>query len=238
MAEFVGSFFLSFAGISAIILTAHANTSFGQAILIIGLAHGAALALAVYAFGPVSGAHVNPAISTSLLVVGKITPKDYVFYIIFQVAGAAVAALLCRAVYPALAVAATADGATLGAMTQQGSSQYNLGAAFVLEAVMTFFLASAVASVVRGGHTMTPASGFVIGGTLFMLILVGGYWTGTGINPGRSMGPAIAFGTGIWDTMWLYWLAPLIGGALGGYANAWLRGDKLMPENPKVAPAA
>jgi len=231
VAELIGTFFLTFAGVSAIIGTQGSN------LLVIAFAHGGALALAVYALGPVSGGHVNPAISLSVFVAGKMSARDLVAYIVFQLIGATLGAVLAAAIFPGGLVNTVSDGATLGAFTQNAaSSTYNLGSAFALELVMTFFLATAVASVVRGGDKMTAASGLVIGGTLFTCIMFGGAWTGASLNPARTMGPAIAHPTAaIWGTLWLYWAAPLIGGAVAGIVNAWVRDD--MPKSPPAGAA-
>ncbi len=231
VAELIGTFFLTFAGVSAIIGTQGSN------ILVIAFAHGGALAIAVYAFGPVSGGHVNPAISLSIYVAGKMSGRDLVAYIIFQLMGAVIGAFLAASIFPTPMVETVSDGATLGAFTQNASSStYNLGSAFALELVMTFFLASAVASVVRGGDKMASTSGLVIGGALFACIMFGGPWTGASLNPARTMGPALANPTeAVFGTLWLYWAAPLVGGAIAGIVNAWIRND--MPGREQPAPA-
>ena len=234
VAELIGTFFLTFAGVSAIIGTGGGGGASG--LLVVALAHAGALALSVYALGPVSGSHINPAISLSVWIAKKMSTRDLVAYIIFQVIGATIGAALAAAIFSPSLVNAVDDGATLGLMTSPGPFN-NPGSAFALELIMTFMLATAVASVVRGGKDMTPASGIVIGGTLFACILFGGPWTGASLNPARTMGPTLVHGSAaMWGALWLYWLAPLIGGALAGLVNAWLRND--LPKNPAPEQAA
>lgn len=222
----LGTFFLTFAGVSAILATR------GGDLVAIAFAQGGALALAVYAFGWLSGAHVNPAISASLFIQRKIGTRDFLMYVVFQVIGAAAAAGIASQVFPSSIVNSPGlrDGATLGVMTgSPTSSFYSPGAALLLEAIMTFMLAVAVATVVRGGEKLNAASGVIIGGTLAFCILWGGYWTGASLNPARSIGPALAMGADsvIWNTMWVYWVGPLLGGAAAGFVVMWLRGEKM-----------
>jgi len=231
MAELIGAFFLTFAGVSAMIA--------GGDLIVVALAQGGALALAVYAFGNISGAHVNPAISASLFVQRKISARDFVMYVIFQIIGATLAAFIAVNVFPHGNVNGAVGGATLGSMTRfPSSSLYNPGGALLLEVIMTFMLATAVATVIRAPDHFSPAVGFLIGGTLMVCILFGGPWTGASLNPARSMGPALAYGdAAIWPSLWIYWVGPLIGGVLAGLVFKWLRGEKLtIAKEPAKAP--
>lgn len=231
MAELIGSFFLTFAGVSALMA--------GGDLVVVALAYGGALALAVYAFGNISGAHVNPAISASLFVQRKISARDFVMYVIFQIIGATLAAFIAVSVFPQGNVNGAVGGATLGSMTRfPSSSLFNPGGALLLEIIMTFMLATAVATLVRAPDHLAPAAGLLIGGTLTVCVLFGGPWTGASLNPARSMGPALAYGgSAIWPSLWIYWVGPLIGGVLAGLVYKWLNGEKLtIAKVPEKAP--
>jgi len=226
-AEAIGAFILTFAGITSIVSFSSMFSGLGGGFTFVELtaiagAHGGALALAVYAFGPISGAHVNPAISASLFIQKKLSQRDFLFYVVFQVVGATVAALLVAISFPYAWVHAVHNGATLGTMNPTYP-----GSALVVEIMLTFFLATAVGIVVRGGEKMANLSGFLIGGTLFFCILAGGTLTGASLNPARSTGPAIASGTDslVWGSLWIYWVGPLIGGLMAGFMTMWFRGE-------------
>jgi len=227
VAEAIGAFFLTMGGMLAIIGTGD--------IVAIAAAHGAILGLMVYVFGPISGGHFNPAVSTALLVQKKISQRDWTMYIIFQVLGATIGALFAVAVATGPGETWTenaAKGATLGKLTFYLPPPFTVpgfnpfGAMF-LEIFLTFMLATTVSMVVKGGEKMASLSGILIGGTLFCCILWGGAWTGASLNPARSIGPAIASGTSslVWTTIWVYIAGPLIGAVLAAAAFMWFQGD-------------
>ena len=224
-AEAVGAFMLTFAGITSIVsfgsIFSGSGFTFVELTAIAG-ANGGALALAVYAFGPISGAHVNPAISASLFIQKKLSQRDFLFYVVFQIVGATVAALLVAISFPYAWVHSVHNGATLGTMNPTYP-----GSALVVEIMLTFFLATAFGIIVRGGEKTSNLSGLLIGGTLFFCILAGGTLTGASLNPARSTGPAIASGTDslVWGSLWIYWVGPLIGGILAGFMTMWFRGE-------------
>jgi aquaporin-4 len=212
VAELVGTYILVFFGSTSVTMVSAINAG-PMGLLIISLAHALALALAVYMFGGVSGAHVNPAITIAQLIYRGIRGLDALGYIVFQLVGAALAGLTQRALLP-----------TLGAATEYGLTKPtsliggDLGLAAVIELVLTFFLGLGVELVVLQ-RVPSGSSGFVIGFTLGMAILVGGPLTGASLNPARTFGPAIA--SMDFSAFWPYVVGPVVGAILGtgvGYA--------------------
>jgi aquaporin Z len=195
-AEMIGVFTLCFVGFSA---------SMGGADLLgVALAFGLAIGVMIFAFGAVSGGHFNPAVTTCLLMLKKISIKDSVFYIIFQFVGGILGSLM----------AAAAMGKELD-MSVPGLVDSNPVMAIAVEAVLTFFLMSVIlgAAVSPKGSTKHP--GFAIGLTISMGILAGGGLTGAAMNPARFIGPAIASGNGLSYSM-IYLLGPLLGAIIAG----------------------
>jgi MIP family channel proteins len=204
-AEFLGTFFLCFAGIGAI-LSGTAAGGVHPGIVGIALAHGLALSIAVATFGGVSGAHVNPAVTAGMLVTGRISASNAVVYVLAQLAGATVAALICKTVFPAAAVTEANLGIPLPAAWAASTSIILL-----VEFVLTFLLVTAVfgAAVDERGKAV-KIGGFAIGLTVAFDILAGGAVTGASMNPARSFGPALIQGYWTWHI--LYWIAPIAGG--------------------------
>jgi aquaporin Z len=207
LAEFLGTFFLCFAGIAAILGNTPAVGS-GIGLLGVALAHGLALSVAVAAFGGVSGAHLNPAVTVAALATGRITLPGAVAYVVVQLAGATAAALICRAVFPAEAVAQANLGIPLPA------AWATTGTVLIVEFVLTFLLVTAI----LGGAIDTRAptlkiGAFAIGLTVTFDILAGGPVTGASMNPARSFGPALV--QAFWQWHWAYWVAPIAGAVAG-----------------------
>jgi aquaporin TIP len=200
-AEFLGTFALCFVGQGAIVvqhILGHGD------LLTIAIAHGVVLATMISALGSVSGGHFNPAVTLGFVVTGRQSMTSAITYWISQLLGAVVASVLLRAAVPGEAGDAVHYGVPVIA-AGIGVSQ-----AFILEFVLTFFLVTAVWGTVvdeRGPRI----GGFGIGLTLMVGILVAGPLTGGAMNPARAFGAALVSGN--WNAHWLYWLAPLLGGA-------------------------
>jgi aquaporin Z len=223
-AEALGTFYLCFAGIAAILCTASPINA-GGGLVAIALAHGIALSVAVNNFGGISGAHFNPAVTCGMLVTGRIKPALAVLYIVAQLMGASIAAITCRDVFPAEAIAATTLGLPLPAPWA------STGTVFCIEFILTFLLMTSIygTAVDERGKTV-KIGGFGIGLTVTFDILAGGPITGASMNPARSFGPALV--SGHWEWHWMYWLAPI----LGACAAAILYHSFLLvaPEEPPV----
>ena len=211
-AEAIATYALVFFGPLAIILSV---VAFGdglsiESIIMISLGHGAAIGLMVYAFGHISGAHINPAVTIPMMITKKISVTDGIGYIIFQLIGAVVAAFSLKAILPEL-------GAKVNFGTQGGPSELlnsSIMAGITVEIILTFFLVTVI--FLTAVHKKAPAGihGISIGGMVFLLHLVGVPLTGASMNPARTFGPAVV--SGFWELHWLYWVAPIIGGIIAG----------------------
>ena len=205
VAEFIGTFALMFVGGGAIIVTA------GDDLVAIALAHGLILAVMVSATMHVSGGQINPAVSIALGVIQKQPWSRVATFVIAQVLGAVLAALVLRWTL-AGAFEVGNLGATLGALSQSGSDMTSAGKTFGLEAIATFFLMFVIMGTAvddRGVGKNAAIGGLGIGLTLTAAILCIGPATGASLNPARSFGPALI--AGAWDMHAVYWLAPIVG---------------------------
>ena len=219
-AEFLGTFWLTFGGGGSAILAA-AFPGLGIGFAGVALAFGLSVLTMSYAVGSISGAHFNPAITVGLWVGGRLPGMDVLPYLIAQVAGATVAAAILAL------VASGRPGFALGEFAANGygalsPGQYSLLAAMVVESVGTFFLVFIVMRVTAPG----AAPGFApiaVGLTLTLIHLVSIPVTNTSVNPARSTGTALFAGTEYLMQLWLFWLAPLIGGILGAWVARGVR---------------
>lgn len=221
LAELIGTFFLCFAGIAAILSTG-APIDSGVGLVGIALAHGLALAVAVSVFGGVSGAHFNPAVTIGMLVVGRIRPDRAVQYILAQLAGATLAAWACSCFFPAAAVSAANLGIPLpGPMPGAEGAWITVPIVLGVEFVLTFMLMIAIfGTAVDPRGQVVNIGGFAIGLAVTFDILACGKLTGASMNPARSFGPALVYrliygdqpgGAGAFNLHWCYWLAPVAG---------------------------
>ncbi len=205
LAEFVGTTLLVFV---AMMTTSMAQVGFGGIaagdLLIPAFGHACILTGLVYAIGHVSGCHINPAVTLSLAAIGKFPLRQVPPYVVVQIAGGLMGALLHAWTWPmGPGTAMTLPAAGVSA-----------GQAFLLEAVLTFLLVSVVIGVAVSGRVPAAAAGAALGATLGALILVGGTITGASMNPARSLGPAIV--NWHFDAHWIYWLGPIVGGLAAG----------------------
>jgi MIP family channel proteins len=203
LAEFLGTFYLCFAGIAAI-LSATPAVGSGAGIVGIALAHGLALSIAVHAFGGISGAHFNPAVTLGFFVTGRLPAMSVGPYIVAQLFGATTAALICRMIFPAEAVVQAQLGLPLPAVWASPV------AVIIGEFVMTYLLMTSIfGTAVDTRGQAVKIGGFGIGLTVAFDILAGGAVTGASMNPARSFGPALVVGNFAWH--WVYWVAPILG---------------------------
>jgi aquaporin Z len=210
VAEFVGTFVLVFASCGSAVLA-------GDKIGFVGvsLAFGLSLLAMVYAIGPISGCHINPAVTLGVLISKKMDARYAAGYVVAQVLGAIAAAALL------LLIAKGAPGGydpsvagfAANGYGEHSPGQYNLLSAFLVEVVLTFFL---VFTVLGATDLRAPVgfAGIAIGLVLTLIHLVGIPVTNTSVNPARSIGPAIFVGGWALSQLWLFIIAPLIGAAL------------------------
>jgi aquaporin Z len=204
VAEFIGTFALIFIGVGSIAAAAVMKHDMG--LVGIALAHGLTIAVMASATGAVSGGHLNPAVTFGALVTRKIAPALGVAYIIVQVLGAFLGAICIGYAFPLAGPAK----AMIGAGTPAIAAGVTTGAAFVMEFILTFFLVFVIFGTAFDRRAPKTGALF-IGLTVTLDILAGGPITGAAMNPARHFGPALL--AGMYGQMWLYWLAPLLGGA-------------------------
>jgi aquaporin TIP len=219
-AEFVGAFALTLVGAGSVMTS-------GGNLLAVSAAHGLILAIMISALGHISGAHFNPAVTFGFLITGRIVPLLALMYVAFQLAGATLAALLLKWIFPDQIV----DQAKLGAPTL--APQIAVAPGLVLEVVMTFFLVWVVfATATDPRGAFKSIAGFAIGLTVAADILLGGPLTGAAMNPSRAFGPQLVQGE--WADGWIWYVGPLVGGGLAAlaYELLYLRPLRPLPVGP------
>ena len=216
-AEFVGTFALVFVGAGSVAVSPVAETG----LVGVALAHGLVIAVMASAVGHISGGHFNPAVTLGFLVTRRMAPALAGVYLAAQVGGATAGALLLRATLPGDPFALDAGAPVL-------ADGVGAGAGLVIEAVLTFFLVWVVfATAADPRGTFKSIAGLAIGLTITFDILVGGPLTGAAMNPARAFGPQLV--QNVWTDGWIYYVAPLAGGALAALAYEWLYLRPLAP---------
>jgi aquaporin Z len=201
VAEFIGTFFLCFPGIAAIVAEAYRPGSVGGAFGI-AAAHGIGLAIGVTTTLAVSGGHLNPAITIAFWSIGRIDARKAGLYVVAQLLAGIVAALAVKFLFPSMA----------GVVTQLGTphlgTDITAPAGTAIEAIATFLLAFAMigSCVDTRAHRL---GGYTVGLTLFIAILAVGTMTGAALNPARAFGPALVSGT--FTAQIVYWVGPIVG---------------------------
>ncbi len=195
LSEVIGTFILLFAGTGCVVV----NQQTGGALGLPGIAAvwGLVIIALIYAFGDISGAHLNPAVTVAFAVDKRFEWKQVPGYLASQLAGALAASLLLHYLFP--------ENKTLAITQPLGSEQQ----AFIMETIMAFILMMIILRVSTGAKEKGITAGIAIGGTVWFLVLFGGPISGTGINPTRSLAPAIV--TGNFNSLWLYIAAPFAG---------------------------
>jgi aquaporin Z len=232
IAEFIGTFTLVFFGCGAAVIGGMGTGPTAINVLGIAFAFGLALIAMAYGIGPISGCHINPAVSFGAFVAKRMTLSDLITYVIAQIAGAIVGALVLH-----LILSGKAAGWS-GGLGQDGwgagyLGEYNALSAFVFEVVATFLFLVCILSVT---HDEAPphisgVAGIAIGLTLVVIHIVGINVDGVSVNPARSIGPAlvgVANNPGAVAQLWLFIIAPLLGAGAAGllFANGVLVAKK------------
>src|SRR5688572_25215583 len=207
LAEFLGTFFLCFASVG-VILSGTPAVGAGGGLLAIALAPGLAVSVAVNAFGGISGAHFNPAVTIGMAVTQRIGPAAAGVYIAVQLLAAVAASLACQVIFPPAAVAQGLGGLPLP------QAWVTTGGLLFAEIIMSFLLMIAIyGTVIDERGRAAKIAAFGIGLTVTANILAAGAITGASMNPARSFGPALVMG--IWSFHIFYWIGPIIGAVLG-----------------------
>jgi aquaporin NIP len=208
-AELLGTFMLVFFGTGAVVTNTASNGALG--LLGIALVFGLTVLTVIHAIGDISGAHLNPAVTIGLLTSGRTKAATVAPYIVCQVAGGLLASVLLHAIFPKdTGLGATLPGGDTAPM-----------AAFVLEALMTFFLMFVILNVTVGAKEKGITAGIAISSVVVLEILFAGPITGASMNPARSIGPAVV--SGQLQHLWVYLAAPVVGAVAAGAVCGWMR---------------
>jgi aquaporin Z len=210
IAEVFGTFCLVFIGCAAVI-TGGLGGLLPASTLAIGMAFGVAVVAMAYAIGPVSGAHLNPAVSLGAFLAGRLSASDLIGYVVAQVVGGALGAFVLWIVTSGAAAGAPANLAATG----WDPAAWSTMSVFLVEAVATFIFVTVILGVTNAKHT-TELAGLGIGLTLVVLHVAFIPVSGNSLNPARSIGPALFSGSVAMGQLWLYIVAPLVGGAVAG----------------------
>ena len=213
IAEFIGTFVLVLfaCGTAAVVGCSAEN---GTGYLLTALAFGLVIVAMAYSIGNVSGCHINPAVSIAMLVSGKLSIADFIGYIVAQFAGATAGA--------AVLMALVGKESGLGANALYNDS---IGLSFLVEIILTFVFVIAILGVTSKIENSSVA-GIVIGLTLTLVHILGISFTGTSVNPARSFGPAILLGGDALSCVWVFIVAPLVGGVLAALVYKFLASEK------------
>ncbi|MEE0945386.1 MAG: aquaporin [Acutalibacteraceae bacterium] len=212
-AEFIGTFVLVFfaCGTAAVVGCSAEN---GTGYLLTALAFGLVIVAMAYSIGNISGCHINPAVSIAMLVSGKLSVKDFIGYLIAQFAGATAGA--------AVLMAFVGKESGLGA---NALYEGNIALSILIEIILTFVFVIAILGVTSKIEN-SAVSGIVIGLTLTLVHILGISFTGTSVNPARSFGPALFVGGDALANVWVFLVAPLVGGVLAALVYKFLDSKK------------
>jgi len=224
LAELLGTFVLIFIGTGSAVIAGKEIGFLG-----IALAFGLTVLAMVYAIGPISGCHINPAITLAMLVNGKIASKDAVIYIVVQCIGAVIASLLLLSIMtglPGYDLAINGLGQNGYGVASPGG--YSLMSGLIAEIVLTFIFLMVIFGV-TSKNAPAGFAGIPIGLTLSILLMVAIPITGASINPARSLGPAVVVGGTALAQLWLFIIAPIIGALVAAFVWKYLFENKTTP---------
>lgn len=215
-AEFLGTLVLVLFGTGIAVVS-------GGDLVATALAFGLAIVAAAYVIGDISGCHVNPAVSFAMLLSKKISPKDFVYYVIFQVLGA----IFGTGILYVILMGSDLGTVALGANGYEALSATNISlvSALITEVVLTFVFVYTILGV-TSDKKYAPVTGLVIGLTLTFVHLLGINLTGTSVNPARSLAPALFLGGEALKQVWVFIVAPLVGAALSACVYHFLNEGK------------
>ena len=210
VSEFIGAFLFVFFGVGAAGAAAFAGVNSGSALVWVAIAHGIGITAAIMIFGRVSGAHLNPAVTVSALLVGKIGLLGALRYIAAQMLGAVVAVAALRGF-------GLGGVENLGVHALTGIAEWQ---GLILEIILTFILVLTVFSTAMDKRSLPIFAPLAIGLVVLAEHFVAAPLTGASMNPARSFGPALV--NAAWADHWVYWIGPLIGGVLAAAVYAFI----------------
>ena len=218
-AEFIGTFWLVLGGCGSAVLAA-AFPGVGIGLLGVSLAFGLTVLTMAFAIGHISGCHLNPAVSVGLVCGGRFKAADLPAYVIAQVAGAVVAAVVLCFIASGKEGFDVASGLASNGYAEHSPGGYSMVAGFVTEVVMTLMFLL----IILGATDKRAPAGFApiaIGLGLTLIHLISIPVTITSVNPARSTGPALIVGGWAIAQLWMFWVAPIIGAAIAGFGYRW-----------------
>jgi aquaporin Z len=222
-AECLGTFWLVLGGCGSAVLAA-AFPSVGIGLTGVSIAFGLTVLTMAYAIGHISGCHLNPAVTVGLVVARRFPAGEMLHYIVAQVAGGIAGAGVLYLIASGKAGFDLAGGLASNGYAEHSPGQYSLVAGLVTEIVMTFMFLV----IILGATDKRVPAGFApiaIGLGLTLIHLISIPVTNTSVNPARSTGPAIFVQGWALQQLWLFWIAPVIGAALAGFAYPWIAGE-------------
>ncbi len=229
-AESLGTFWLVFAGCGSAVLAAGVP-GVGIGWLGVSLAFGLSLMTMAFAIGHISGCHVNPAVSIGLWTGGRFPTAEILPYWIAQLLGAVVAAAILAVIASGTAgFDLVASGFAANGYAEHSPGGYSMTAALLAEVVLTFVFLMIILGA-TDGRAPAGLGPIAIGLGLTVIHLVGIPITNLSVNPARSTGPALFVGGWALSQLWLFWVAPIVGAALAGFAYRWLAGESEAKED-------
>ncbi len=211
-AEFFGTFVLVLFGCGSAALAGSTLGTLG-----IAFAFGLSIVATAYAIGHISGCHINPAVSIGVFLAGKMSAVDFCGYVISQVLGALAGSALLMTIIASSGLNLATAGLGANGFGAASGIGLSMGGAFIVEVVLTFIFILTILGVTSSEKT-APIAGLVIGLTLTFVHIMGIPLTGTSVNPARSLAPALLLGGQALQQVWLFIVAPLLGGALAAFA--------------------
>ena len=227
VAEAIGTFWLTFAGCGSAVIAA-AFPAVGIGLLGVSLAFGLTVLTMAYAIGHLSGCHLNPAVTIGLAAGGRFPASEILPYVVAQLLGAIAAAAVLHTIASGAPSFDVAGGFASNGYAEHSPGHYGLVACFLAELVLTMMF---LFIIMGSTHAKAPA-GFApiaIGLGLTLIHLVGIPITNTSVNPARSTGPALFVGGWALGQLWLFWVAPILGGVVGGVLYRWLGSEASAP---------
>ena len=214
-AEFIGTFWLVLGGCGSAVLAA-AFPEVGIGLVGVSLAFGLTVLTGAYALGPISGAHFNPAVTVGLWAGGRFPAGQVPLYVVAQVIGGIVGAVVLYLIANGKAGFTAADGFAANGYGAHSPGGYSLLSSAVTELVMTFMF---LIVILGATHRRAPVgfAGIAIGLALTLIHLISIPVTNTSVNPARSTGPALVVGDWALQQLWLFWVVPIVGAVLAGF---------------------
>jgi aquaporin Z len=234
-AEAIGTFWLTFAGCGSAIIAA-TFPQVGIGLLGVALAFGLTVVTMAYAVGHISGCHLNPAVTCGLAAGGRFPTHDILPYVISQVIGGLVAAALLYAIASGAPDFSLDKGFAANGYGEHSPGHYSLLSCLLSEVVLSMMFLFVIMGATHGKAPVGFAP-LAIGLCLTLVHLVGIPVTNLSVNPARSTGPAVFVGGWAIAQLWLFWVAPIFGGALGGILYRWLSEEPSVQVTGMAPPA-